>query len=228
MFALLSGDSDFSPVVHKLKENDKRVIGCGVKSSTSNLLIASCDEFIYYDDLVRSAAERTRPEARKGGKGKPGDKKKAARGLRAAGRDRALAGEGVRPALGLAREADDPPGPPGLQRAVLRLPDLRRPARGRGGRRAPRARLRRQPRQLQGPHPSRGRGCALARHAPPCAARPCAVALVAALHVAAAARAAEFRVELDAPAAPASEFRRSACSSSAATPARAARAATTS
>jgi uncharacterized LabA/DUF88 family protein len=61
VFALLSGDSDFSPVVHKLKENDKRVIGSGVKSSTSNLLIASCDEFIYYDDLVR-AAERPKPE----------------------------------------------------------------------------------------------------------------------------------------------------------------------
>jgi uncharacterized LabA/DUF88 family protein len=66
-FALLSGDSDFSPVVHKLKENDKRVIGCGVKSSTSNLLIASCDEFIYYDDLYR-AAERAKPEARRKGK----------------------------------------------------------------------------------------------------------------------------------------------------------------
>jgi uncharacterized LabA/DUF88 family protein len=78
VFGLLSGDSDFSPVVHKLKENDKRVIGCGVKSSTSNLLIASCDEFIYYDDLVRSAAERTRPEARKGGKSKPADKKSEA------------------------------------------------------------------------------------------------------------------------------------------------------
>lgn len=55
IFALLSGDSDFSPLVSKLKENDKRVIGCGVKSSTSDLLIANCDEFIYYDDLVRAA-----------------------------------------------------------------------------------------------------------------------------------------------------------------------------
>lgn len=59
VFALLSGDSDFSPLVSKLKENDKRVIGCGVKSSTSNLLIAACDEFIYYDDLIREA-HRTR------------------------------------------------------------------------------------------------------------------------------------------------------------------------
>ncbi len=54
-FALISGDSDFSPLVSKLKENNKRVIGCGVKSSTSDLLIANCDEFIYYDDLVRVA-----------------------------------------------------------------------------------------------------------------------------------------------------------------------------
>jgi uncharacterized protein (TIGR00288 family) len=58
-FALLSGDSDFSPLVSKLKENNKRVIGCGVKNSTSDLLIASCDEFIYYDDLVRAAQKPT-------------------------------------------------------------------------------------------------------------------------------------------------------------------------
>jgi uncharacterized protein (TIGR00288 family) len=55
MFALISGDSDFSPLVSKLKENNKRVIGCGVKSSTSDLLIANCDEFIYYNDLIRVA-----------------------------------------------------------------------------------------------------------------------------------------------------------------------------
>jgi hypothetical protein len=58
-FALLSGDSDFSPLVYKLKENDKRVIGVGVKKSTSDLLIAGCDEFIYYDDLVRTAKPKT-------------------------------------------------------------------------------------------------------------------------------------------------------------------------
>jgi uncharacterized protein (TIGR00288 family) len=56
IFALLTGDSDFSPLVSKLKENNKRVVGCGVKNSTSNLLISNCDEFIYYDDLVRAAA----------------------------------------------------------------------------------------------------------------------------------------------------------------------------
>lgn len=59
-FALLSGDSDFSPLVSKLKENNRRVIGCGVKSSTSDLLIANCDEFIYYDDLVRTAKKTPR------------------------------------------------------------------------------------------------------------------------------------------------------------------------
>lgn len=65
VFALLSGDSDFSPLVSKLKENNKRVIGCGVKSSTSDLLIANCDEFIYYDDLIRVARKPKRP-AKKG------------------------------------------------------------------------------------------------------------------------------------------------------------------
>ncbi len=69
-FALISGDSDFSPLVSKLKENDRRVVGCGVKSSTSDLLIANCDEFIYYDDLVR-AAKKKRPTAKKGKKEKP-------------------------------------------------------------------------------------------------------------------------------------------------------------
>jgi uncharacterized protein (TIGR00288 family) len=59
IFALISGDSDFSPLVSKLKENNKRVIGCGVKSSTSDLLIANCDEFIYYDDLIRVAKKTT-------------------------------------------------------------------------------------------------------------------------------------------------------------------------
>jgi uncharacterized protein (TIGR00288 family) len=57
VFALISGDSDFSPLVSKLKENNKRVIGCGVKSSTSDLLIGNCDEFIYYNDLIRVATK---------------------------------------------------------------------------------------------------------------------------------------------------------------------------
>jgi uncharacterized protein (TIGR00288 family) len=67
IFALLSGDSDFSPLVSKLKENNKRVIGCGVKSSTSDLLISNCDEFIYYDDLIRTA-RKTRPTRKAGRK----------------------------------------------------------------------------------------------------------------------------------------------------------------
>jgi uncharacterized protein (TIGR00288 family) len=61
-FVIISGDSDFSPLVSKLRENNKTVIGVGVKSSTSDLLIANCDEFIYYDDLVREqpAARRAK------------------------------------------------------------------------------------------------------------------------------------------------------------------------
>jgi hypothetical protein len=76
IFAVISGDSDFSPLVSKLKENNKRVIGCGVKQSTSDLLIASCDEFLYYDDLIR-AAKQAAP-ARKKGTRKPDDKKQEA------------------------------------------------------------------------------------------------------------------------------------------------------
>ena len=56
-FVILSGDSDFSPLVSKLKESDKSVLGVGVKSSTSNLLISNCDEFIFYEDLVRESRE---------------------------------------------------------------------------------------------------------------------------------------------------------------------------
>jgi len=77
-FALLTGDSDFSPLVSKLKENDKYVLGCGVKNSTSELLISNCDEFIYYDDLVR-VKEKPRAAARKKKPaGKADDKKQEA------------------------------------------------------------------------------------------------------------------------------------------------------
>ncbi len=64
-FVLLSGDSDFSPLVSKLRENNKTVIGVGVKNSASDLLINNCDEFIYYDDLVRKQkkARAARPRA---------------------------------------------------------------------------------------------------------------------------------------------------------------------
>jgi len=59
-FVIISGDSDFSPLVSKLRENNKNVIGMGVKSSSADLLVANCDEFIFYDDMVR----RKRPEVR--------------------------------------------------------------------------------------------------------------------------------------------------------------------
>jgi len=68
-FVIVSGDSDFSPLVSKLRENNKMVIGIGVKSSTSDLLMNNCDEFIFYDDLVReeesSQQRKRKPPARK-------------------------------------------------------------------------------------------------------------------------------------------------------------------
>lgn len=67
-FVIISGDSDFSPLVSKLRENNKQVIGVGVKQSTSDLLIANCDEFIFYDDLVR---EKQRALARRQSPGSP-------------------------------------------------------------------------------------------------------------------------------------------------------------
>lgn len=66
-FVIVSGDSDFSALVSKLRENNKTVIGVGVKNSTSDLLTANCDEFIYYDDLVRGGEKR---QQRKKGGGK--------------------------------------------------------------------------------------------------------------------------------------------------------------
>ena len=59
-FVIISGDSDFSPLVSKLRENAKTVIGVGVKNSTSDLFLNNCDEFIYYDDLVRKDSSRVR------------------------------------------------------------------------------------------------------------------------------------------------------------------------
>jgi uncharacterized protein (TIGR00288 family) len=63
-FVIISGDSDFSPLVSKLRENNKTVIGVGVKTSTSDLLIANCDEFIFYDDLVRQDEKKQRARRR--------------------------------------------------------------------------------------------------------------------------------------------------------------------
>ncbi len=65
MFVIISGDSDFSPLVSKLRENNKTVVGVGVKSSTSDLLMANCDEFIFYDDLIRVNKKKTASKKKK-------------------------------------------------------------------------------------------------------------------------------------------------------------------
>ncbi len=80
-FVIISGDSDFSPLVSKLRENDKYVIGIGVRAATSDLLAANCDEFIYYDDLVREQeAKRKRAEKKAPAKAaQPKAKKPAAK-----------------------------------------------------------------------------------------------------------------------------------------------------
>ena len=85
-FVIVSGDSDFSPLVSKLRENAKTVIGVGVKNSSSDLLINNCDEFIYYDDLVRADEQKRRAAKKRreaapagaGGDKSNGDKKQEA------------------------------------------------------------------------------------------------------------------------------------------------------
>jgi uncharacterized protein (TIGR00288 family) len=86
-FVIVSGDSDFSPLVSKLRENAKTVIGVGVKNSSSDLLINNCDEFIFYDDLVRADEQKRRtakkrkdaaPASAASDKGNGGDKKQEA------------------------------------------------------------------------------------------------------------------------------------------------------
>jgi uncharacterized protein (TIGR00288 family) len=82
-FVIISGDSDFSPLVSKLRENAKTVIGIGVKNSTSDLLIANCDEFIYYDDLVRedeAKKRRVKKSADRAPKGEPKKEAEAKKG----------------------------------------------------------------------------------------------------------------------------------------------------
>jgi uncharacterized protein (TIGR00288 family) len=71
VFVIISGDSDFSPLVSKLRENNKQVIGLGVKNSSSDLLIDNCDEFIYYDDLVREQRSQKHPGKSKKPRPKP-------------------------------------------------------------------------------------------------------------------------------------------------------------
>lgn len=75
-FVIISGDSDFSPLVSKLRENNKVVIGVGVKNSTSDLLIANCDEFIFYDDLVRKESRKPIPRKTNGGSKDGGERNK--------------------------------------------------------------------------------------------------------------------------------------------------------
>jgi hypothetical protein len=70
MFVIMSGDSDFSPLVRKLRENNKRVIGLGVKNATSDLLVENCDEFIYYDDLVRRRGKKEEKSSGRAAKSK--------------------------------------------------------------------------------------------------------------------------------------------------------------
>ena len=76
-FVIISGDSDFSPLVSKLRENAKIVIGVGVKNSSSELLVANCDEFIFYDDLVREK-EASKRKPRRSAKKKPANGEEAA------------------------------------------------------------------------------------------------------------------------------------------------------
>jgi uncharacterized protein (TIGR00288 family) len=103
-FVIISGDSDFSPLVSKLRENDKVVIGVGVKNSTSDLLIANCDEFIYYDDLVREEEQardsrsRTRKAAEAG----------QSRGGRGGSRRGSKSSAGAKAGTKVAEEAQQP------------------------------------------------------------------------------------------------------------------------
>ena len=170
-FVIISGDSDFSPLVSKLRENNKIVIGVGVKNSTSDLLIANCDEFIFYDDLVREQEDRARARRRR----RPPQaaapaKARAAPSAEAAGeeeRGRATAG-GARPDrrdgrgadrrarrggedLGLDGQAGAEAAQAGLQRVVLRLSLVQRHARRGAARRRADARARREVGRLHRP-----------------------------------------------------------------------------
>ena len=145
-FVIISGDSDFSPLVSKLRENNKSVIGVGVKNSTSDLLIANCDEFIYYDDLVRQTsarsssargASRRRSRRRKleGGAAEGGEdrRRSQAGSARPDARDDRRARRRARPGredLGLDGQAGAEAPQTGLQRVLLRLPLVQRAAGG--------------------------------------------------------------------------------------------------
>ena len=106
VFVIVSGDSDFSPLVAKLRENNKTVVGLGVKNSSSDLLIDNCDEFIYYDELIRArttgAAGRTRNPSAEPQKREPRGVKEARvaepKAVRSNGGQRAAASGAVKPA----------------------------------------------------------------------------------------------------------------------------------
>ena len=131
-FVILSGDSDFSPLVSKLRENAKTVIGVGVKNSTSDLFISNCDEFIYYDDLVRAEPSRgaathraERPRGEAGGRREQGAF--AGKGVRPGGGDPGSHHRGARGGradLGFDDQAGDQAPQPRFQRARLRVPFL--------------------------------------------------------------------------------------------------------
>jgi uncharacterized protein (TIGR00288 family) len=102
-FVIISGDSDFSPLVSKLRENARTVIGVGVKNSTSDLLMSNCDEFILYDDLVRKAEppRRRQPKAEKSAKP---EKSKAEKAPKAKDQTPSLFDDRAQKAIDLVRE----------------------------------------------------------------------------------------------------------------------------
>jgi len=104
-FVIISGDSDFSPLVSKLRENNKTVIGLGVKNSTSDLFISNCDEFIFYDDLVRKQRAR-RPAGRTSSGGESARRNASAPAAAAAAPDAKAAGD-PEAAIQLVAEAAD-------------------------------------------------------------------------------------------------------------------------
>src|SRR5699024_709030 len=113
-FVICTGDSDFSPLVHKLREWNKQVIGIGVSNSTSRLLPSACDEFLFYERLEGVELSEGRPRRRRGGdqRGQQAAKQKTDDGAAAADAGRAEAGDrpGVADKAGAAgREAGSPP-----------------------------------------------------------------------------------------------------------------------
>ena len=100
IFVIVSGDSDFSPLVSKLRENAKAVIGVGVKKATSDLLVNNCDEFIFYDDLVAEGQPaRRRPRGK--GRGKSSTEKSSAEKRKKAAATPAKQDDPVQPAIDL-------------------------------------------------------------------------------------------------------------------------------